>query len=576
VRPAQAPLLLGAALGEETAAWAGGWADGLAIAASAGDAAARLVRAFREGGGGGKPVFGQLAVAYAATEEAAVAEAYDQWRHVVVEPARLAEIALPEEFQQIVVRTRPDGSVLRLGDVARVELGAQSYGTFSRIDRNPSTGIGVYSLPTANALDVAAAVHEEMAKLGPRLPAGVEYRIVYEPTRFVTESIREVLSTLFEAMLLVFLVVYVFLQSFRATLIPAITVPVSLVGTFALMLVLGFSINTLTLFGLVLAIGLVVDDAIVVVENVARLIEQKELGPLEATVQAMREVTAPIVAISLVLMAVFLPVAFLPGTTGELYRQFALTIAFSVAISALNALTLSPALCALLLRREHSQRAWARAFERGFAAFGRFFERAGELAVLHIGAVLAVFAGLIALTFAIYTRLPTAFLPDGASLQRTEGVTKQIVDKMLAIPGVRNMVVNGGLDFLTQTAASNGASCFAVLEPWDERTSVEESLPVILARARKELASILAWGAALPSLSLGLALPTFGLSLGLLGGYPLLFSRVHKHRVVHGDAQEDAALYAAAQVLAKFAATTGVAEFTRRWMKRELAHEHKL
>jgi hydrophobe/amphiphile efflux-1 (HAE1) family protein len=424
-----------------------------------------------------------------------------QFQYALVTRGRLS---LPEQFQDIVVRTRNDGSVLHLGDVARVELGAQNYGSFSRIDRNPSTGLGVYALPSANALDVAAAVRAEMVKLAPRLPAGVEYRIVYDPTRFVTESIREVITTLVEAMLLVFLVVYVFLQSVRATLIPAITVPVSLIGTFALMLILGFSINTLTLFGLVLAIGLVVDDAIVVVENVARLIEQQDLPPLEATKLAMREVTAPIVAISLVLMAVFLPVAFLPGTTGELYRQFALTIAFSVAISALNALTLSPALCALILRREHSQRAWARAFERGFERFGAFFERVGELAVHHIVTVLGIFAGLIVLTFVIYTRLPTAFLPeedlgyfivsvqlpDGASLQRTEGVTKEVVEKLLQIPGVEHTVVNGGLDFLTSTAASNGASCFAILEPWDERTSAEKSLPTILARARKELSSI--------------------------------------------------------------------------------------
>ncbi|HKC51888.1 MAG TPA: efflux RND transporter permease subunit, partial [Myxococcota bacterium] len=262
---------------------------------------------------------------------------------------RLTSVA---EFQQIVLRTSADGSVMRLGDVARIELGAQSYGNFSRLGRDPSTGVAIFALPTANALDVSTAVHAEMERIAPRFPAGVQYKILYEPTRFVTESIREVLFTLFEAMALVFLVVFVFLESFRATLIPAITVPVSLVGTFALMSVLGFSINTLSLFGLVLAIGLVVDDAIVVVENVSRLIEERGLSPREATVLAMREVTAPIVAISLVLMAVFLPVAFLPGTTGLLYQQFALTIAFSVAISAFNALTLSPALCALLLRHD--------------------------------------------------------------------------------------------------------------------------------------------------------------------------------------------------------------------------------
>ena len=221
-------------------------------------------------------------------------------------------------------------------------------------------------------------------KLAQHLPAGVEYKIVYEPTRFVTESIREVRTTLLEAMLLVFLVVFVFLQSFRATLIPAITVPVSLVGTFALMRLLDFSVNTLTLFGLVLAIGLVVDDAIVVVENVARLVQTKGMNARDATIEAMREVTAPIVAISVVLMAVFLPVAFVPGTTGELYRQFALTIACSVAISAFNALTLSPALCALLLGRRERRTAFGLgAFDATFERFTRWYERAVSAVVTH-------------------------------------------------------------------------------------------------------------------------------------------------------------------------------------------------
>ncbi len=407
-----------------------------------------------------------------------------------------------EEFEAIVLRTKPDGSVLRLGDVARVELGAQSYANFSRLGREASTGVAVFALPSANALDVAQAVHAEMERIGPRLPAGVAYKILYEPTRFVTESIREVLWTLFEAMLLVFLVVFVFLESFRATLIPAITVPVSLVGTFAVMALLGFSINVLTLFGLVLAIGLVVDDAIVVVENVSRLIEERGLGIREATVLAMREVTAPIVAISLVLMAVFLPVAFVPGVSGQLYQQFALTIAISVAISTLNALTLSPALCAILLRREHGpKRAFFRAFDAGFKRFVGWYERIGALSVEHWTYVMGVFAFLIAATIVLYGRLPTAFLPDedqgyfivsvtlpdGASLPRTEAVTKQVVEKMLAIPGVGSAVVQGGSDFLTGAAASNAASCYVILKPWDERKSAELQLAPILARARREL-----------------------------------------------------------------------------------------
>ena len=410
-----------------------------------------------------------------------------------------------EEFQQIVLRTSPDGSVMRLGDVARIELGAQSYGNFSRLGRDPSTGVAIYALPTANALDVSRAVHAEMERIAPRFPAGVQYKILYEPTRFVTESIREVLWTLFEAMALVFLVVFVFLESFRATLIPAITVPVSLVGTFALMAVLGFSINTLSLFGLVLAIGLVVDDAIVVVENVSRLIEERGLAPREATVLAMREVTAPIVAISLVLMAVFLPVAFLPGTTGRLYQQFALTIAFSVAISAFNALTLSPALCAILLRHDGKGKgAFFRAFDRGYQRFVALYERVGVVAVARWPVVLGIFAGLVVATLVLYQRLPTSFLPeedqgyfivsvqlpDGSSLARSEAVTKEVVEHMLAIPGVASTVVNGGSDFLTGAAASNAASCFVILKPWDERKAADMHLAPILARARKELAAI--------------------------------------------------------------------------------------
>ncbi len=414
-------------------------------------------------------------------------------------------LSVPEEFSAIVVRTRPDGSLLRLGDVARIDLGAQSYGAFSRLGRSPSTGVAVFSLPSANAIDVSRAVHAEMERVAPHLPSGVEYRIVYEPTRFVTQSIREVLFTLVEAMLLVFAVVFVFLQSFRATLIPAITVPVSLIGTFALVKLLGFSINSLTLFGLVLAIGLVVDDAIVVVENVSRLVQERGLGAREATTLAMQEVTAPIVAISVVLMAVFLPVAFLPGTSGELYRQFALTIACSVAISALNALTLSPALCALLLGRRSRRTAFGLArFDELFHRFSEQYERAGTLAVAHRGVVLGAFGALVAGTIWLYGFLPTAFLPeedigyfavsvqlpDGSSLERTETVTKAVVEKLLAIPGVANAVVNGGQDFLTQAAASNASSCFAILEPWDQRKSRDKSLRAIMDRARSELGAM--------------------------------------------------------------------------------------
>jgi hydrophobe/amphiphile efflux-1 (HAE1) family protein len=425
-----------------------------------------------------------------------------QFQYTLSTKGRLASV---EEFQNIVVRTAPDGSVLRLGKIARVELGAESYSGFSRLGRVPSIGIAVYSLPTANALDVAQAVRAEMARLATRFPAGIEHRILYDTTLFVTESIREVLTTLIEAMALVFLVVFIFLQSFRATLIPAITVPVSLVGTFALMQALGFSINTLTLFGLVLAIGLVVDDAIVVVENAERIMEEEGLPPKEATKKAMKEVTGPIVAISLVLMAVFVPVAFLPGTTGRMYQQFALTIACSVAISAVNALTLSPALCALLLRLEARRRVGVLGlFNRAFAWFSERYEASGRTSLRFWPAVVTAFLALLVATVWLAQRVPTSFvpaedlgyfivnaqLPDGASIERTGKVTDRIVEILLATEGVRDVVVIGGLNVLLGTSTPNAVACFVVLEPWHERTSPELRLEGLLRTVRPKLAAI--------------------------------------------------------------------------------------
>ena len=270
----------------------------------------------------------------------------------------LGRLSTPKEFEDIIVRTREDGSVVRVKDVGRVELGAENYGWYAHLNGGKAACIGVFQLPGANALQVAKEVYANMEELKERFPDGLKYTAAYDTTLFVKESIIEVIKTLLEAMLLVFLVVYIFLQNWRATLVPAIAIPVSLVGTFAVLQAFGFSINTLTLFGLVLAIGIVVDDAIVVVENASRCIDEKGMAPKEATKEAMREVTGPIIATTLVLMSVFVPVAFMPGITGQLYRQFALTIAFSVGISAINALTLSPALCAALLRKTPDRQAW--------------------------------------------------------------------------------------------------------------------------------------------------------------------------------------------------------------------------
>ncbi|HXH83159.1 MAG TPA: efflux RND transporter permease subunit, partial [Candidatus Tectomicrobia bacterium] len=276
-----------------------------------------------------------------------------QFQYTVTTRGRLST---PAEFGDIILRTRADGSVLRFRDVGRVELGAQSYASFGRVGGKPAALIGVFQLPGANALDVSRGVQEAMARLAPSFPSGVEHSRPYNTTEFVRVSIEEVVHTLLIAIGLVVLTVYVFLQDWRATLIPSLTIPVSLVGTFALIYAFGFSINTLTLFGLVLAIGIVVDDAIVVVENVQRHLDEGRPSPRQAARTATAEVVGPVVATALVLMAVFVPIAFLPGITGQLYRQFALTIAVSMGLSAINALTLTPALCALLLRPAHGGR----------------------------------------------------------------------------------------------------------------------------------------------------------------------------------------------------------------------------
>src|SRR5437762_5170975 len=286
--------------------------------------------------------------------------------YTVTTRGRLAD---PKEFEQIILRANADGSALRLKDVARVELAAKDYDFIGRINGTPTTLIGVFLQPGANALAVAADVKRTVAEASKRFPDGLTYSVPYDTTRFVEVSIREVVITLGEAMLLVFLVVYLFLQSWRATLIPFAAVPVSLIGTFAGLLLLGYSINTLTLFGMVLAIGIVVDDAIVVLENVERIMHEEGLAPRDASIKAMREVTSPIVAIVLVLCAVFLPIAFLGGLAGELYRQFAVTISIAVVISGLVALTLTPALCARVLRPNHKHE------RRFFAAFNRWFGR---------------------------------------------------------------------------------------------------------------------------------------------------------------------------------------------------------
>jgi len=324
-------------------------------------------------------------------------------------------------------------------------------------------------------------------------------------TDFVKASIKEVIITLFEAFILVFIVVFIFLQNFRATLIPAITIPVSLIGTFALINALGFSINTLTLFGLVLAIGLVVDDAIIVVENASRLIQEKGVSSREATSEAMKEVTGPIVATSLVLMAVFVPVSFMPGITGQLYRQFALTIACAVAISTINALTLSPALCALLLKKETGQKFWFfRKFDQGFDSFRNSYQGWVERFTTHWKVVVTIFIVLIGLTIYMFTIVPTGFVPEedqgyfivnvqgpeGSSLQRTIETMDEVYNILKDTPGVAHVVAMAGMNILTSSSDSNTGAMFAILTPWDKRTSKKLSIDYILSSVRKQFKDV--------------------------------------------------------------------------------------
>ena len=424
-----------------------------------------------------------------------------QFQYTVRTQGRLSDV---DAFADIIVRANPDGSRVRLKDFARVELGAQSYASFGQLNGRPSANIGIYQLPNSNALDVATAVEAEMQRLSQRFPTDLRHSILYDTTRFISSSITEVVKTLFEALALVVLVVFVFLQNWRMTLIPAIAIPVSLIGTFAVFDLLEFSINQITLFGLVLAIGIVVDDAIVVVENVQRKLSDG-LAPRDATVAAMREVTGPVVATSLVLAAVFVPVGFIPGITGRLYQQFAVTIAVSVLISMVNALTLSPALCASLLRAHTPPPGrFFRLFDRAFAATLGEYGRIVEILVRRVALVMVVFVLMLAATWGGFVTLPRAFLPDedqgyffvnvqlppAAALNRTADVMNQVTQILQETPGVRNVVAIGGYSFLTGTTAPNAGVVFAVLDPWAERTAPDLRPTAIIAKLRDRLFAI--------------------------------------------------------------------------------------
>src|SRR5215469_8306473 len=407
----------------------------------------------------------------------------------------------PQEFSNIIVRSDPaSGAVVRLRDVGRVELGALQYSSSAYFGKDPTVVMGVFQMPGSNALDLQKQVKTKMEELSKRFPPGIAYAMHYDTTRFVSAAMHDVVITLIEALLLVVLVVYIFLQSWRATIIPTIAIPVSLIATLAVMQIFGFSLNMLSLLGMVLAIGLVVDDAIVVVENVERQLEAG-LPPLQAARKAMSEVTGPIIATTAVLMAVFIPVAFIPGVAGRLYNQFALTVAISVGISAFNSLTLSPALSAAFLRHRGEVRfAPFRWFNSGFSWLSHAYAESVRVLIRWRVAMLALFVLAVSATYLVSTRIPSTFLPvedqgyffvvvqlpDGASLERTDAVAKQVRDILKNTPGVDIVGSISGLNFLTQAAQSNSAVEFAILKPWDQRPP-DQGASNIVASVRPKL-----------------------------------------------------------------------------------------
>ncbi len=401
-----------------------------------------------------------------------------------------------DQFEQIIIKTGEGGRITRLKDIARIDLGGKTYDITSRLNGAPSASIAVYQLPGSNALDVSARVRAAMEEMSAFFPEGLEYAIPYDTTMFVDASIRQVFQTLLEAAALVFLVLFLFLQDWRATLIPAVTIPVSLIGTLAVLLAMGFSLNMLTLFGLVLAIGIVVDDAIVVVEATVTHME-RGLDRRAAAIQAMNEVSGPVVATTLVLLAVFVPAAFLPGITGQLYRQFALTIAVATVFSSINALTMSPALAALVLRLPPEKKnAFFRGFDKLFRKTENGYRNMIKAFVRRTGLMLVLALGLVVYTAWQFTALPTGFmptedqgymlvhvqLPDAASQERTNRVLDRIDAVLKETDGVADWVIFGGFNLIDGTASSNTAIVFITLRPWEERTAPELRQEAILAR----------------------------------------------------------------------------------------------
>ncbi len=417
-------------------------------------------------------------------------------------------LTTPEEFEDIIIRSNPDGTVLRLGDVARIELGSQDYSFQGNLNGIPATPVGVFLTPGGNALSTAEIVKDKMIELRDRFPAGIDYEIPYDTTKFVQVSINEVVQTLFEAMVLVFAVVYLFLQNWRATVIPCLVVPVSIVGTFAGMYVLGFSINTLTLFGMVLAIGIVVDDAIVVLENVERIMRTEKLEARDATIKAMDEVAGALIAIVLVLCSVFIPVAFLGGLSGIMYKQFAITIAVSVALSGLLALTFTPALCALLLSQEqinHEPKGFFKWFNTWFDKRTDNYTNRVRGFLNHIPRGIIISLIFCAAAVYLFRITPTGMVPDedqgifisavimpsGTSMQRTSLTVRKLEAFLKTDENVENVMSLSGYDVITGGIKSDAATFFVALRDWDLRTDKKDAVESIIGR-------VLQFGATVP------------------------------------------------------------------------------
>src|SRR6266852_771454 len=432
------------------------------------------------------------------------APANQQFTYSVLAQGRLTS---PEQFEKVVVREAPDGGIVRVKDVARVELGEKDYSIVARLNGQPTAIVAIYQLPGSNAVQTAAGVRKLMAEMKQRFPQDIDYAIALDQTSAVTEGMKEIIQTLVIAIVLVLLVVYLFLQDWRATLIPMLAVPVSLVGTFILFPLFGFSINTLSMFGLVLAIGIVVDDAIVVVEGVQRHIEEG-LAPKDAARKAMEELSGPVVAIALVLSSVFVPTAFIPGITGRLYQQFAVTIAISVVLSAFNALTLSPALAALLLRPKKDSSGPLAKF---FTWFNRLFGRGTEIYVRLCGGVLrkGVLALVVIAAFGIgagffSSRLPSSFLPDedqgyvyinmdlpnAASLERTSAAARQVEEILANTPGVQYTTSVVGFSLLSFVRTTYNGFFFVTLKPWSDRQTRAEQYQEIKVRLNQQLGKL--------------------------------------------------------------------------------------